>query len=318
MNGLIFPGQGSQSVGMAKFLFDEYDVCKKLFNDASEAAEVDFEKMIFEGPAEKLNLTENTQPALVLASSCYLEALKLKTNLNFSAAAGHSLGEYSALVACEVINFKDAIRAVKARGKFMQEAVPVGEGAMYAVMGLEPEAITKACLWAEQESCLGPLSPANFNAPGQIVISGAKDTATWLIENFKPEDFGNPRRYKFIPLKVSAPFHCKLMQPAQEKMQALLSEIEFKRPTAPVVQNVSAKAESDPDRIKQNLIEQISAPVLWTDCILEMKQKGIKQLFEMGPGCVLTGLVKKIDSEHFTNFNMQTLEDLNLMTEAMN
>lgn len=317
MNGLVFPGQGSQSIGMAKFLFDEFSSVKNKFEEASEAVSVDFQKLLFEGPAEKLNLTENTQPALVLASVSYFTALKQECEFDFIASSGHSLGEYSALVCAGSLNFTDAIKAVKARGKAMQEAVPVGEGAMLAVMGMENEHIVNMCKWVEQESGHAPLQAANFNAPGQVVISGKKEACDWLLANFDKEKFGNPRRHKFIPLKVSAPFHCPMMMPAQEKMQEVLSTIEILEPISPVVQNVSAKDETAPESIKSNLIEQVSAPVRWIECTERLKELGCKNLFEMGPGKVISGLVKKIDSEAFTTFNMQSMDEFKEWTKLL-
>lgn len=317
MNGLIFPGQGSQTIGMANFLFENFDFAKKRFEEASDATGVDFKKLCFEGPADELNLTENTQPALVLASVCYYEALNSEIDLKPVAAAGHSLGEYSAMVAMGAMNFSDAIKSVKARGKAMQEAVPVGKGGMLAVMGLKDEDIARLCEWTEQESGFSPLRPANYNAPGQTVISGSKEACDWLVANFNPELFGNPRRSKFIPLKVSAPFHCPMMEPAQIKMKEVLSEVTFNSISAPIVQNVSAKAETEPETLKANLIEQVSAPVRWIECIQQMKELGCNNLVELGPGRVLAGLVKKIDSEAFTTFNMQNMEDFKDLVEKL-
>lgn len=307
----VFPGQGSQQIGMGKFLFDNFQTTRRLFEEASDSIKVDFKKLCFDGDETTLALTENTQPALVLVSSCYAKAVRETTGINFSYMAGHSVGEYSAAVAAEALSFDDAIFAVRERGRAMQEAVPKGQGAMLAVLGPEDDQVRRLCQWAEKESATNPLEPANFNCPGQVVISGNKKTADWLRENYKPEVFEPPiKRIKFIELKVSAPFHCSLMAPAQDKMTLILNGLKFKKSVIPIVQNIDAKESQDPDTIKSKLIKQISGAVLWTQCITRMRELGVNHVVELGSGQVLSGLIKKIDSTHFKTFNMQTIEEL--------
>lgn len=309
LQAVVFPGQGSQHTGMIEGLFKESQECKDLFQTASKICDVNFEEIFFNPEKkEQLNLTENTQPALVLASVALFRQAIQKKRLNPHFVAGHSLGEYSALVAAESISFEDAIYAVKQRGKAMQEAVAVGQGTMLAVLGMDDEQVVKMCKWVEKETN-EILTPANFNSPGQIVISGSAKACEWLKENFNKEDFGNPRRHKFIPLAVSAPFHCPLMMPAQEKMQEVLDKIEIKNAILPVLQNYDANLHQDAQEIKQNLIKQVTGPVRWVESIQLMKQKDITEINECGPGKVLTGLVKKIDSEAFSTFNIEDIDN---------
>jgi [acyl-carrier-protein] S-malonyltransferase len=216
MWGGVFPGQGSQFSGMGRFLYDEFTAVHPIFEEASDALHVDLKKLCFEGRDADLALTENTQPCLLLVSSATHRVLADEFGFAPKMMAGHSIGEYAAVVAAASLGFADAIRAVRRRGQAMQSAVPVGVGGMTAVMGLNAEQILKLCKWAETESGDGPIEPANINAPGQIVISGKKSALDWLQANFKPEVFPDFPRVKFIPLKVSAPFHCSLMKPAQE------------------------------------------------------------------------------------------------------
>ncbi len=307
----VFPGQGSQHVGMGKFLFENFKSTRLLFEEASDAIKINFKKLCFEGPESDLTLTENTQPALLLVSYATLQALRESCGIQFSAFAGHSIGEYAAVVAAGSLKFSDGIAAVRHRGQFMQEAVPVGEGAMLAVLGLEDEQVKKVCAWAEEQTGLKPLSPANFNCPGQVVISGNKKIADWLKANFKPEVVNPPaKRSKFIELKVSAPFHCAMMMPAQNKMEFILNSLTFKDVNTPVVQNFDAEATTGGAQLRQKLIQQVSAPVLWTQCITQLKNLGVNRLIESGPGQVLAGLTKKIDSEHFKSFNINSIDEI--------
>ncbi len=307
----VFPGQGSQHIGMGKFLFDNFRSTHRLFEEASDSAKINFKKLCFDGDENTLSITQNTQPALVLISSCYSQVVKETTDLKFSFYAGHSVGEYSAAVAGSALDFADAISAVHARGLAMQDAVPQGLGAMLAVLGPNDDEVKKLCQWAESESGLKPLEVANFNCPGQVVISGSKKATDWLRENFKQEIFEpNIKRIKFIELKVSAPFHCSLMKPAEEKMTHVLNKIKFAKSAVPIVQNIDAKESQEADLIRSKLIKQISGSVLWTQCITRMRELGVNQIVELGSGTVLSGLIKKIDSTHFKTFNMQTIEDL--------
>ncbi len=314
MIGAIFPGQGSQFVGMGKALYEEFKSFRENFELASDATKVNFKKLIFEGPESDLVLTENTQPALLLVSYATYELLEELFDFRPDYTAGHSLGEYTALVAANSINFEEAIPAVKARGKFMQEAVPVGKGGMAAILGLEDPEVRRLCEWAET-AFGGPVEPANFNSPGQVVISGNKSTIDQIITNFDSEKvLGVKKRAKVIALNVSAPFHCTMMRPAEEKMAAILRQMYFNEElSVGVVQNYSAeeagKKDGDDAIIRENLIRQISSPVLWTQSVKRLKQLGVRRVIECGPGKVLTGLVKKIDSEMVT-FNIQNLEDI--------
>lgn len=314
----MFPGQGSQSVGMAKFLFDNYSTAKQCFDEASETLKFDMAKLCFEGPESDLNMTENTQPALVTASTALFRVLKENSNLEWIASAGHSLGEYSACVANNSISFSDALRLVKERGKAMQEAVPVGVGAMVAAMGLDMDQIHSLCKWVESESGFSPIEAANFNAPGQTVLSGSAEAIQWLQNNFNPEVVGNPKRVKFIPLKVSAPFHCSLMKPAQDHMEKLLNDTKVNSPTKAIVQNVCASPIVNGDEIRKNLVLQVSSSVRWIETVEKLKDLGCKNLIEVGPGKVLSGLAKKIDSGAFNSFNVTNQEELDLLLKELN
>ncbi|OQW46631.1 MAG: malonyl CoA-acyl carrier protein transacylase [Proteobacteria bacterium SG_bin7] len=307
----VFPGQGSQHVGMGRFLFENFKSTQLLFEEASDSISTDFKKLCFEGPEEILTLTENTQPALLLVSTATHKAFSETCGDSLKAVAGHSIGEYAAAVAAGSLKFSDGIKAVKLRGQAMQSAVPVGTGAMLAVLGLEDEQVKKICKWAEVESKDAPLEPANFNSPGQVVISGKKTVTDWLKNNFKAEILNPPaKRTKFIELKVSAPFHCSLMKPAEEQMKKVLTGVPFEKAQLPIVQNFDAKETVDGDAIREKLIRQVSAPVLWTQCINRMKEMGLQNLIELGPGQVLSGLTKKIDSAHFKSFNITSLDDI--------
>ncbi|MCB0349327.1 MAG: ACP S-malonyltransferase [Bdellovibrionales bacterium] len=312
MLALGFPGQGSQFVGMAKFLIDDFDIAKQTIEEASDTLQINFKKLLLEGPEEELNKTENTQPALVIASTIYYRVIHEIVGLPPLPAFGHSLGEYSALVANEALSFSSALRLTKSRGQFMQEAVPVGKGAMLAVLGVEDKDVEKICAWASEQTGK-VIEPANFNSPGQVVVSGDVIACNFLRENFKEDLIG--KKAKFIPLKVSAPFHCSLMKPAQDKMQALLEAENIATAKAPIVQNFDAKAHTNPDEIRQNLIYQITGSVRWTESVISMKQMGIRLFLELGPGKVLSGLVKKIDSNELTTFNMQNLDDIKILEQ---
>ncbi|MFM2637059.1 ACP S-malonyltransferase [Vibrio vulnificus] len=283
---IVFPGQGSQAVGMLADLGEQYEIVKQTFAQASEALGYDLWALVQNGPAEDLNQTFRTQPAL-LASSVAIwrvwQELGLAQPENL---AGHSLGEYSALVCAGVIDFQEAIKLVELRGQLMQEAVPAGTGAMYAIIGLDDEAIAKACEEAAQGEVV---SPVNFNSPGQVVIAGSKDAVERAGALCK--EAGAKRA---LPLPVSVPSHCALMKPAAEKLAVALESIEFKAPQLPVINNVDVVAETDPAKIKDALVRQLYNPVRWTESVELMSSQGVEKLLEMGPGKVLTGLTKRI------------------------
>lgn len=309
----LFPGQGSQHPGMGKFLYDEFQIARETFEEASDALKIDFKKLCFEGSESDLALTENTQPCLLLVSTTTYRVFTSLVDFKPVAAAGHSIGEYAANVSAGTIKFSDAIRAVRSRGQFMQSAVPVGQGGMLAVMGLTPDQTKKLCAWVESEASDKPLEPANFNAPGQIVISGKAKLIEWLQKNFKADVFEGvtpPPRCKFIPLKVSAPFHCSMMKPAEEKMALVLNDIQFSDAAFPIVANVHAKPEKNGSSLRKLLIEQISSPVRWVECVEELKNLGASKMIEFGCGRVLAGLSKKIDSENIRTFNINSIEEL--------
>jgi [acyl-carrier-protein] S-malonyltransferase len=306
----LFPGQGSQHPGMGKFLRDEFSVAKQTFEEASDALHLDLKKLCFEGSESDLALTENTQPCLLLVSTATHRVLVKEFGYNPVNAAGHSVGEYAAVVAAGALSFTDAMKAVRRRGQAMQSAVPYGLGGMSAVMGLEPKQVFDLCAWAEKETGDGPVQPANLNAPGQIVISGKKTVLDWLSVNFKAEAIGIEGRVRFIALKVSAPFHCSMMKPAEEKMAEVLGEMKFLEAKFPVVQNVSAEPVTDGAILRENLIKQVSAPVRWIESVQRITSLGATQAAEVGCGRVISGLVKKIDGEKLPVFNLNSLEDI--------
>ena len=283
---IVFPGQGSQAIGMLADLGEQYDVVKKTFAEASEALGYDLWALVQDGPVENLNETFRTQPALLTASVAIWrvwQELGLEQPANL---AGHSLGEYSALVCAGVIDFKEAIKLVELRGQLMQEAVPAGVGAMYAIIGLDDEAIAKACEEAAQDEVV---SPVNFNSPGQVVIAGNKAAVERAGALCK--EAGAKRA---LPLPVSVPSHCALMKPAADKLAVALEALEFNAPALPVINNVDVIAETDPAKIKSALVRQLYSPVRWTEGVQAMNEQGVEKLLELGPGKVLTGLTKRI------------------------
>ena len=282
---ILFPGQGSQSVGMLSG-FAGNDAVARVMARSSEALGEDLEKLISEGPAEKLGLTVNTQPVMLACSVAFYEAAREAGIPEPAVMAGHSLGEYSALVCAGVIGFADAVRLVELRGKFMQEAVPEGTGAMSAIIGLDDASIAKAC----EESAEGQVvSPVNYNSPGQVVIAGHKEAVERAGAACKAA--GAKRA---LPLPVSVPSHCALMKPAAEKLALELQKITFNAPTIPVVNNVDVKCETTPDAIRDALVRQLYSPVQWTKTVEFMAAQGVTHLYEVGPGKVLTGLTKRI------------------------
>ena len=313
----LFPGQGSQHSGMGKFLYNEFKIAKETFEEASDALSINFKKLCFDGSESDLSLTENTQPVLVLVSTATYRVLRSEFEFSPGSAAGHSVGEYAACVAAGAVDLRSAMSAVRARGLAMQSAVPVGQGGMTAVMNLEPEEITALCQWAEKETGESPVQPANLNAPGQIVISGKKTILDWIAVNFKPEVVGTTARIKFIPLKVSAPFHCSMMKPAEEKMRQVLNEIKFRNAAFPIVQNVTAQAVIEGNELRQNLIQQVCAPVRWIECVRKVVSLGHRQAVEVGCGKVLAGLARKIDAENLSVMNMNSMVELRAFESAV-
>ncbi|GKW30149.1 ACP S-malonyltransferase [Pectobacterium brasiliense] len=283
---MVFPGQGSQTVGMLAELAAEYPIVTETFAQASEALGYDLWQLTQQGPAEELNKTWQTQPALLTASVAIWRVWQQQGGKTPALMSGHSLGEYSALVCAGVLDFQQAVRLVELRGKLMQEAVPEGTGAMYAIIGLDNEAISKAC----EESAQGQVvSPVNFNSPGQVVIAGNKDAVERAGAACKAA--GAKRA---LPLPVSVPSHCALMEPAAKKLAVALESVTFNSPVIPVVNNVDARIETTPEAIRDALVRQLHCPVRWTDCVEFMASQGIESLLEVGPGKVLTGLTKRI------------------------
>lgn len=315
---MVFPGQGSQFLGMGEFFYKEFPQARVVFEESSDALGLDIKKLCFSSSEEELLKTENTQPALLTTSVATANSLKGIFDLPLKALAGHSVGEYAALVVAGSLPLGDAVRAVRLRGKAMQEAVPLGQGGMIASLGLDRAQAEYLCRWVESESKETPLSPANFNAPGQIVLSGSLKSIQWLKQNFKPEILpGSPKRAKLIPLNVSAPFHCSLMARAQDLMAEHLKGISFKEAQIPIVQNVSAQFVKQADRLKENLIAQVSAPVLWEQSMEQLKRENLSLGLEAGPGKVLQGLFKKMDAEFFKIHSPQNLEDLKVLEAVL-
>lgn len=282
----VFPGQGSQTVGMLTELAATYPLVEETYHEASDALGYDLWQLVSQGPAEELNKTWQTQPALLAASVAIYRVWQQQGGEQPALMAGHSLGEYSALVCAGVLNFADAVKLVELRGKLMQEAVPEGTGAMQAIIGLDDAAIRKAC----EESAQGQVvSPVNFNSPGQVVIAGNKEAVERAGAACKAA--GAKRA---LPLPVSVPSHCALMKPAADKLAVALESITFNAPAVPVINNVDVKAETDAAAIRHALVRQLYSPVRWTESVEAMAAQGVTQLLEMGPGKVLTGLTKRI------------------------
>ena len=301
----VFPGQGSQEVGM---LADAREACADLFAEASSVLGYDLWDLVENGPEDQLNQTEYTQPALLTASIALFRLAQARGLPSPDVVAGHSLGEYSALVAADVLQFSDAVMLVQKRGQFMQTAVPLGEGGMAAVLGLDDDQVRDVCTAAAQGEVV---QAANYNSPGQVVIAGNNAAIERAIEGCKE---AGARRA--IALSASAPFHSELMKPAAEELAGVLNEVNFAKPTTIVVQNIDAAVHDDPEQIRTNLVKQMYGAVLWTDTVLMMKQIGVATLVECGPGKVLTGLSKRIDKS-ITGHSMNSAASMATVSEAL-
>ena len=285
----VFPGQGSQKVGMLAAAHEEFQAVRDTFEEASQVLAYDMWSLVQEGPQEALNLTETTQPVLLTSSVALWRAWLEQGGISPSVMAGHSLGEFSALVCAGALQFADAVQLVRQRGEFMQSAVPVGEGSMAAIIGVDDEQINTIC--AELSSgTSGVVAAVNFNSPGQVVIAGHTATVDAAITALK--EAGAKRA---LPLPVSAPFHTELMKPAGERLAQAIAAIDVAAPGIPVVHNVHAATESNPEKIRSLLVEQIYSPVQWTGCVQSMIDAGVQQVVECGPGKVLSGLNRRID-----------------------
>ncbi len=296
----LFPGQGSQSVGMGKELFENFGQAKRVFEEADDALHFSISKLCFEGPGEALKLTENTQPAILTTSIAALRVLQNEKGFIPQLAAGHSLGEYSALVASEALTFGDAVRIVRLRGRFMQEAVPVGEGAMAAILGMEQGEVERLCKDVAEGEIL---APANYNSPGQIVISGHSKAVDRAVEVV------NQKGKRAVSLPVSAPFHSPLMKGAGERLARALEGISIEDLKIPVVSNVDAEINKSKERVKDLLVTQVSSAVRWEESMKCMVLEGIERVLEIGPGKVLSGLMRRIDSKVETG-NIEDIQSL--------
>lgn len=297
----VFPGQGAQKVGMAKDVYDALPQAAQLFKTADETLGFSISELAFEGPEEQLKQTANTQPALLTASIALLEALKSK-NITPDYVAGHSLGEYSALVAANALDFEQAVAIVRARGQFMEQAVPSGQGAMAAVLGAEREPLAALC--AEVSATGHAVELANVNCPGQIVVSGSVEGVNAVSARVK--EIGGKRA---IMLEVSGPFHSSLMKSAADQLSERLQSVSFRDATVPVVANVTATTVTNASDIQALLVEQVYSPVLWEDSVRFLIHEGVDTFIEIGPGNVLTGLIKKID-KNVRLINISSLESI--------
>lgn len=298
---LIFPGQGSQHPGMGRELFLNFKRAKEIFEEASDAAGVDIGRLAFDDTGDKLNLTANTQPAILTTSIAALEVLKSESGIRGDLLAGHSLGEYTALVQSGVIGFAQAVRIVRRRGELMQEAVSAGEGAMAAILGLDKGAVESVC---SEAAAAGVVSPANYNCPGQIVIAGHKRGVERAVELAKER---GARRAILLP--VSVPSHCSLMEEAGKRLKDELAGLKLGEFGMPVISNVDAAPYPSVKEVVNLLVRQLSSPVRWDESVLYLKGEGVDTIIEVGPGKVLSGLVKRIDREIVT-LNMEDIQSL--------
>ena len=306
---VVFPGQASQYVGMGKDLAGRFPAAAEVFAQADDVLGEAFQKLLFEGPEEKLNLTANTQPGVLAVSTAAWRVLRqVAPGLEPTFLAGHSLGEYSALVAGGAIAFADALRTVRLRGQFMQEAVPVGVGAMAALMGIEADAAADACAVAAQGQVV---TPANDNAPGQVVIAGHAEAVSRAVEAAKAMGCR-----KAVLLPVSAPFHCSLMAPARERLSPVLASLPFSDPAWPIVANVDAAASSSGEEARRKLAAQVDSPVRWRETMLAFQREGVEAIVEVGPGTVLCGLAKRVSKE-WKLLNVENAESLEKTLAAL-
>ncbi len=296
----IFPGQGSQYIGMGKDFFENFREAREVFQEADDVLHLSISSLCFQGPEEALKLTENTQPAVLTTSIAVLRVLQAEKGVVPNLVAGHSLGEYSALVVSGAFAFADSVQIVRLRGRFMQEAVPVGEGAMAAILGMERGQVEKLCEEAAQGDVL---TPANFNCPGQIVIAGHAKAIERAMERVKQNG------KKAVALPVSAPFHSPLMKPAGERLGKVLEGITIQDLKIPVVTNVEADINQSKERVKELLVTQVSSPVRWEESMQKISGNGIEQILEIGPGKVLSGLMKRINPKVETK-NIEDIQTL--------
>ena len=306
MFSIVFPGQGSQKIGMVKEFYEKYDLVKQLFKDADAILNVPITKIIFEGPENKLNLTENTQPAVFLASYCIFQIIKKEFGYNFNKFkyfAGHSLGEYSALACVGSINFEDTLKILQKRGKFMQDAVPDGAGAMLVVLGITSKELDKIL---EMNNTNYECFIANDNSSLQVVVSGLKKDINLLSNDLKN------KKIKNLKLNVSAPFHCKYMKTASEKMTSYINDLNMKDLEKPIISNVTANEIRSSKEIKSLLISQIEKKVRWLDSVEYMINHGVKNFVEIGPGKVLSGLIKRIN-KNVNVISINSEEDIKLL-----
>ena len=311
MNSLLFPGQGSQIVGMGSEFYNNFDIVKKIFKDADEKLNYSISKLILNGPEDQLQLTQNTQPSILTVSFSIFKVLKEEFNFDFNTFnyfAGHSLGEYSALVCSESLKFEDALYLLYERGKAMQEAVPVGKGSMLAILGAKIKDIYDLLNSFKEK---GVCEIANDNADGQVIVSGDKDSVASFQSLLKE------KKIKSIPLKVSAPFHCSLMKSAADKMSNKIKNTNFRSPTHSILSNVTAKIEKNPENIKKLLIDQIFSTVKWRETIINISNEGVSNFVEIGPGKVLTGMVKRT-VKNVNCFSINSIDDIKNLKNEFN
>jgi len=304
----VFPGQGAQSVGMGRDVYEAHDGARKLFEQANEALGFELSELIFNGPEDQLKLTVNTQPALLTTSCAYLHVLR-ESGITADYVAGHSLGEYNALVCAGVMSFQDAVRTVRLRGEFMEQAVPAGLGTMAAVLGAEREALANLCKTVSEE--IGAVEMANVNCPGQIVVSGTVQGVQAIAERAK--EIGAKR---VVQLEVSGPFHSSLMRPAAEKLRSVLERTGMRDADIPVIANVTAEPVTSASEIRALLVEQVVSPVLWEDSVKRLVAEGVDTFVEIGSGSVLTGLIRKIDRS-LNVYTVNSLESLRQAAESL-